>query len=327
MALFGAKPRHPQAGASHGQAARGPGTQLIQARERWGMSREQVASTLRLPQRVIAALEQDHYEDLPPPAFVRGYISGYARLVGLDAPDLIAACEMRGCGDPALAAKRSLSLRKGRGDTLLRWASYAVLAAFLGSAMLYSADQEEDNATLTAAIPGPLADKNNPAPVPDPVTDNNPVQPLAGLNTALASNTPGHTTPTSNEAGTGSSTAIAPAYRNPAPAAANIAHRQPEHINSTDPANHSMDPADSPANPLPTLELKFNADSWLAVTDANGKRLAWETIKAGSTRQLQGVPPLKVVLGNAAAVRISFQGDPFDPSPYTIGRMARFSVE
>jgi len=283
------------------------------------MSREQVASTLRLPQRVIAALEQDHYQDLPPPAFVRGYISGYARLVGLNAPELIAACEMRGCGDPALAAKRSLSLRKGRGDTLLRWASYAVLAAFLGSAMLYWADNEEDNAGLTAAFPQRLADKSIAAPVPDPATENNPVRPPASLNTALASDTPGHTALTSN----GADTAIASAYRNPAPAAASIADRQPEPIVSTDLA----DSADSPATPLPTLELKFSADSWLAVTDADGKRLAWETIKAGSTRQLQGVPPLKVVLGNAAAVRISFQGAPFDPSPHTIGRMARFSLE
>jgi len=310
MALFAAKPRHQQASAASGQAARGPGAQLSQARERWGMSREQVASTLRLPDRVIAALEQDHYEDLPPPAFVRGYISGYARLVGLDAPELITACEMRGCGDPALAAKRSLSLRKGRGDTLLRWASYAVLAAFLCSAMLYWAGNEERSAALPAAIPDRIADEPVPAPAPDTVTNNNGVQALSGLNAAPADDTTRHT----------AGTTITPGYRNPTAGSAESGATNAVGITSEDLPN-------SPAIELPTLELKFSADSWLAVTDADGKRLAWETIKAGSTRQLQGLPPLKVVLGNAEAVRISFQGEPFDPTPFTIGRMARFSVE
>lgn len=323
MALFGAKPRHRQADAGNGQAARGPGAQLTQARERWGMSREQVASTLRLPDRVIAALEQDHYEDLPPPAFVRGYISGYARLVGLDAPELIAACEMRGCGDPALAAKRSLSLHKGRGDTLLRWASYAVLITFLGSAVLYWADHD-DSAALPAALSGAQQAAGDAA------------APSASATDAKTSSTPAALTSISG-AGTGTGTGTA----EPALSAAN---HTPGHAptNSPSESTHSIpktlataatdsitdaDPANTPEIPLPTLELKFSADSWLAVTDADGKRLAWETIKAGSTRQLQGVPPLKVVLGNAAAVNISFQGTPFDPSPHTIGRMARFSVE
>ena len=318
MAFFGTKSHHhQQAAAGNGPGAQGPGAQLTLARERWGMSREQVASTLRLPDRVIAALEQDHYEDLPPPAFVRGYISGYARLVGLNAPELIAACEMRGCGDPALAAKRSLSLRKGRGETLLRWGSYAVLAAFLGSAMLYWTGNK-DSGTAPLAIPGV------PAEAPARGADTLPGTAVSPAPLAVRGNTAaGHT----------DITAAPPAYGSPAAMGANAA-ATPALISA--PIHQRANPGNSakagtaaklPAAEWPTLELKFSADSWLAVRDADGKRLAWETVKAGSTRQLQGQPPLKVVLGNAEAVRISFQGEPFDPTPFTIGRMARFSVE
>jgi len=315
MAFFGAKPRHQSADAGNGPV-QGPGAQLTQARERWGMSREQVAGTLRLPDRVIAALEQDHYEDLPPPAFVRGYISGYARLVGLDAPTLIAACEMRGCGDPALAAKRSLSLRKGGGETLLRWGSYAVLAAFLGSAMLYWTGTE-DSSAVPLALPG--APPETATPTSNAGTPASPAL-LAARGSATANPTGiAVTAPTAYGSPTtlaaGSTATLAPAS---ALASAPI----------EGPATPGSDAtATIPAAEWPTLELKFSADSWLAVRDANGNKLAWETVKAGSTRQLQGHPPLKVVLGNAEAVRISFQGEPFDPTPFTIGRMARFSVE
>ena len=82
-----------------------------------------------------------------------------------------------------------------------------------------------------------------------------------------------------------------------------------------------------PDTDWPTIEFNFSADSWLAVRDAGGNRLAWETVKAGSTRQLRGAPPMKVVLGNAGAVRITYAGKSFDLEPFTVGRIARFSVK
>ena len=313
MAFFGAKPRQQQpADPANGQPKQGPGAQLIQARERWGMTREQVASTLRLPDHVIAALEQDHYRNLPPPAYVKGYISGYARLVGLNAADLVTACEIRGCGDPALAAKRSPSLCKGRGETLLRRASFAVLAAFLGSAMLYWADNKDRSSAPPLAVLDKPADKTTP-PAANPHA-NDTIEPTP----ASPENTRHHDLP--NHAKVARSS---PPKPTPATADSVIGTATAATVSS----NASEAPARDQTVEKATLELKFSADSWLAVRDAAGKRLAWETVKAGSTRQLQGIPPLKVVLGNVEAVRISVQGEPFDPTPFTIGRMARFSVE
>jgi len=313
---------------SHRQAAppaadsRSPGQQLIAARERWGMSRQQVASTLRLPDNVIAALEGEDYRGLPPAAFVRGYLSGYARLVGLDASELVVACEMHGCGDPALAAKHSLSLKKSCGEKLLRWGSYAALSAFVVSAMLYWTQSEQqlsapamiaanidngiDNGTTISATPPSPADKgidSRPQGIP-----GEPAAARSGLTPTLAPTNPAP----EQDAGHGSKLATATTLA-------------PRHA-STNSADRDSSSATA-AEKSRALDIKFHADSWLAVRDADGKRLAWETVKAGSTRHLRGTPPLKVVLGNAAAANITLAGEPFDTTPFTVGRIARFSVK
>jgi len=307
MPLFGPKTNSQQVGTAD-QPPRGPGAQLVEARERWGMSREQVANTLRLQPSVIAALEEEHYEGLPPPAFVRGYLSGYARLVGLDPEKLVAACEMRGCGDPALAAKHSLILKKGRGEKLIRWGSYAALGAFLSSAMFYWSDREQELQTLApATIAEPAAEiatapENKTAPLDAAVID--------AIHAAHAAT---------------SGTNIADRLKQPKPAL----QPSPSGFSSASATTHSRDQhTEVPAeNTWPTLELKFNGDSWLAVRDADGNRLAWETVKSGSRRQLRGAPPLRVVLGNAEAVHITRAGEKFDLTPFITGRIARFSVE
>ena len=230
--------------------------------------------------------------------------------MGLDASELVAACEMRGCGDPTLAAKRSLSLSKGRGETLFRWASYALLLAFVASAVVYWAEHEPTPPPVAAAIP-PAQPADSQGVVP--VTPRE-IPPLVALReSATHHSAPGvaATDPLSPAANPGSRPVIADATMAAKTATDAVAG----------------DIAGSDESNWPVLDLEFSADSWLAVRDAGGNRLAWETVKAGSTRQLRGAPPLKVVLGNATAVEIVFAGQKFDPQPYTTGRIARFSVQ
>lgn len=57
---------------------------LRSERERRGLSIEQVASATKISQRVLYALESDHYSDLPALPFVRGFVKNYAKFIGLD---------------------------------------------------------------------------------------------------------------------------------------------------------------------------------------------------------------------------------------------------
>jgi cytoskeleton protein RodZ len=56
------------------------------------------------------------------------------------------------------------------------------------------------------------------------------------------------------------------------------------------------------------LALRFSAVSWVAVYDADGRRLAEGFNAPDSARTLSGAPPLKVVLGNAPGVAVQLNG-------------------
>lgn len=63
---------------------------LRSERERRGLSIEQVASATKISQRVLYALESDHYSDLPALPFVRGFVKNYAKFIGLDGNQVLA---------------------------------------------------------------------------------------------------------------------------------------------------------------------------------------------------------------------------------------------
>jgi len=62
------------------------------------------------------------------------------------------------------------------------------------------------------------------------------------------------------------------------------------------------------------LDLAFSAPSWVEVSDVDGRRLLHGLIEAGSRRSLTGTAPLLVVLGNAPAVTLQFNGAPVTAS-------------
>ncbi|MEE2890932.1 MAG: RodZ domain-containing protein [Pseudomonadota bacterium] len=65
------------------------GTRLREAREARGLSQADLARTLNLQLRTVEALECDDDARLPGPAFVRGYLRSYARLMGMDPEPLL----------------------------------------------------------------------------------------------------------------------------------------------------------------------------------------------------------------------------------------------
>ena len=67
----------------------GVGDLLRAEREKKGLTRGQVAMTTRLREHFIEALEKEEWENLPSPAFVRGFIRSYARAVGFDGKEAI----------------------------------------------------------------------------------------------------------------------------------------------------------------------------------------------------------------------------------------------
>ena len=67
----------------------GPGAELRAAREAAGLGIGEVAEQLHLLRYFVQALEQDEYGRLRGDTFVRGYLRNYARLLGIDAEEVL----------------------------------------------------------------------------------------------------------------------------------------------------------------------------------------------------------------------------------------------
>lgn len=75
-----------------------------------------------------------------------------------------------------------------------------------------------------------------------------------------------------------------------------------------------------------TISLALSAECWVDVVDATGKRLVFGSRKSGEQLNVRGVAPIKVLLGNAAAATLSFNGESIDLSGYPAGRVARLTL-
>ena len=93
-------------------------------------------------------------------------------------------------------------------------------------------------------------------------------------------------------------------------------------------------PTEAPPPRLKSVDvtLKFAADSWAEVYDANGQRLFYDIGSANSSHAVTGTPPLRVVLGNAPGVTVNINGKPTkvppsavqnDSAQFTINRSGR----
>ncbi len=67
----------------------GPGISLREGREALSISVVQVAKTLNLSVLIIESIEANEFNKLPVPVFTRGYIRAYAKLIMLDADQLV----------------------------------------------------------------------------------------------------------------------------------------------------------------------------------------------------------------------------------------------
>jgi len=83
-----------------------PGTLLKAAREAKGLSPREAADNLHLMPDYVGILERDCYEELRSPAFARGYVKAYGRLVGLDETQLLNAFDEFRAAQPVNASKR-----------------------------------------------------------------------------------------------------------------------------------------------------------------------------------------------------------------------------
>src|SRR5688500_18755967 len=93
--------------------SRGCGSRLRKAREAAGLSQEDVATRLKMPLRVVQSLENEDWDRLGAPVFVRGQLRSYSRLVGLATSTTLEASGVAPI-EPAKLVSRSYTPRMQR---------------------------------------------------------------------------------------------------------------------------------------------------------------------------------------------------------------------
>jgi cytoskeleton protein RodZ len=278
-----------------------PAGELLRAsREAAGLTIAAVAQQLKLAPRQVTALEESDFAALPGRTFVRGFVRNYARLLRLDSeavlnalPEAIAPAAH---DNPSLApTPRPMGEMPAEAQarpSAARWAIPVALVAVVTVAAVY------EIARPSADHPrSPGVDKSAPAAV-------------------LAPPVPG----TSPDSAT-------TALQNPLAGADQTAASPDNSVgkNEDAPAVSTLPPAADVTNA--PIVFTFRGKSWVEVRDATGALILSVTDNAGGTQAVTGRAPFDVVLGNAAAVDVSWLGKSFDTAPFTRQNVAKFTLK
>ncbi len=78
-----------------------------------------------------------------------------------------------------------------------------------------------------------------------------------------------------------------------------------------------------------TLHFIFSKESWVEIRDSNKKVIFVKMNGKGTEQVIKGIPPLYLVIGNAAGVNLTYNSRLVDLAPYTrkSDNVARFSLE
>jgi cytoskeleton protein RodZ len=288
---------------------------LAQARVAQDLTIEQLAAELRIEAPQLAALEQDRFERIGVPVFVKGYIKQYGMRLGLDTSDLLAAYYKQGkLEDIDIRPSRSIKLRDEQ--QIRGWvvALLVLLAIVVGLAVWWL----EGGDLAGILTPAPPAEPSAPAPVPAAATPAN-----GGSSAARASAV--EAPPADVQLGIDAVRAVESAAPDSSSAAGSSAGSGGDPGGSatvTSPQAQAVRPLEFAVD----VELTFDQDSWTEVTDARGERLFYGMGSAGRSATLRGEPPFAVVLGNVDGVRMKVEGADYEIPRPKQGNFARFSL-
>lgn len=282
------------------------GRKLAAERMRQGLSLEDVASRLRLHPRQLQAIENEALPSLPAP-FLRGFVRNYAKELRLDPEPLVAELSARlgGRPDQVVRATGSSGAAPRLEPTQLASRRVVVggaLAALVALAVLgWMATQGERRTAQSTSAGKPT----EPAPAVSAVAPTKGE--TAATQTATSPAMPAGAQP-------GATTLSPPA----AVASAAVAAPTPA-------TPMAASPSPSPA--FEGLRLSFREQSWVEVTQADGRIVHSQINAAGSEQRIEGKPPLRVVIGNASAVAVEFKSKAIDLKPVTsLDNVARITL-
>lgn len=302
-----------ESAASEGTPGVSLGHRLRAAREGMNLSRAEAATKLRLPLRVLARLEDDDYQGMDEGVYLRGYLSSYARLVGVPVVVAESAAAAHARVVP-LVATGTVSRSRYLFDRYSVSATYLILTGLIVVPAVWLATHGglEQNLARTTSLDSPTTISVPPI-TQTATSDTNETQQSAP--------TDEQTSPAASDS-TATIAAVEPPKQEQMPVVASMTPFSTQSPAAV-PAPEQATTAKAGAH---TLTLKLKADSWVEIVDASGAKLEYGILQAGTERNYSSDGVLSVRLGNAEGAEVGVDGKAIDLAPFRRANVARLRV-
>jgi cytoskeleton protein RodZ len=282
----------------------GPGERLQAARIQQGLSLDDVASRMHLSASILEAIEDNNFEEITAPIFVKGYLRHYARIVALDEDEMIQQySEYYSEEDPPISSTSNMVPELSVADARIKWTTYLVilvLAALL-AAWWWNKGQN-DEPTISLDTQTSSSEQSDQAVAEPAVSEIEAASEIPETTESVPAATQQLTMeePVQVEA-----EATEPAVAEPVESVEPVEMQQSEQVETS--ADEAAEAASEPAQPernVPgliapagsdKLRIRINADTWTVIEDTSGYLMV-----------------RSVFLGNGHGVEIEFNGEEVD---------------
>ena len=339
------------------------GARLTQLRESKNWSIDDVSARLKVSSAKLRALEAGDISQLPDTTFALGVVRSYAKMLGADpAPFTQALRREKGVPAPDLSmpassgrdlprGRVSLSLGGSSGGQKHRswlWGIAAVIVAVIALGMWHTNGGDSSAWLARLRATANSAAGNNANGASGAVAQGQ----AAGSEAVADEAAPAASAPDQNQAAATDNAASAVQMPTPLPMADGASSAAPVVATPATPAASkaaSQAQAATKAASAPVVAttatgasdavqaaagesvvaLRVTQDSWFSVRQSDGKELFSGLVHAGDSKEISGVGPFKVTVGNKAGLdSMTLDGQPVDPAKYASakGNVARMTL-
>lgn len=293
----------------------GPGHLLCQAREKAGLTQEQVAEKLNFRLALVKEIELDQFDHSLPETFNRGYLKNYAKLVNVANEEVLASFETLNVAKQQGAEMQSFSRQteKQAENNRLMWATYLILAGLVASTIIWWMQTSE-----STVQPVPTVETNITEAVEQQPQTEQDVANSQDNATEIAKLAEEVLTEQSSDAKLLSQEAVESQTEQNSQASNEV-------VEQASPTNEQLLAVEK-ENEFVSLEFTFSGDCWVNIYDATGERLAWGIKKGGYVMTISGKAPFKVTLGKPELVSLKYQENTVDLSKFSRGNIAKFEL-